>query len=178
MKRILIIAILLLASCGPPQEEYEQEWYEQRISNWWDKEWTCLENPTYHNDPDYIIDMDALNEAYLEAKREIIICEDPTIEWKSSCEIAQCMRGDCDTCAVWMWRKLLDKGWPDNVNGMMIIYFYNIDSYHLLNAVKYQGDFIMVDVTQILNAWPMMLSEIKGTFYPVVWFNLFEYREF
>jgi len=176
MKRILIIAILLLASCGPPQEEYEQEWYEQRISNWWDKEWTCLENPTYYNDPDYIIDMDVLNKAFLEAKREIIICEDPTIEWKSSCEIAQCMRGDCDTCAVWMWRKLLDKGWPDNVNGMMIVYIPLFDEHHLVNALWDGEDYIIADVMGILGPRP---GELNGLiFRPVVWFNLFESHQF
>ena len=92
MRKYAVIVAFIFCACGA-----SQTWYEERISNWCDKEWACLGNPTYHNDPDFVIDMDELNQAFIEARSEITVCPDPATEWKSSCEIAECMEGDCDT---------------------------------------------------------------------------------
>lgn len=175
-KSMLILAITpLFFGCGLIPEH--PKWYELRIDHWADKEWACLNNPTYHYDADYISDVDTINEIYQEAKSEITICKDPAIEWKSSCEIDQDRQGDCDTCAIWLWRKLRDQGMPDNINGMMIIYFSH-DEYHLVNAIKYGGTFLIMDLTEVLHSEPAEILNIQKEFQSIIWLNLFEYKIF
>jgi len=176
-KSILLFSLMfLLCSCAPLQDD-NVEWYEERIYNWIDKESECLNNPEYIFDPAFEIDINSLAKAFYDAKQEITICIDPAIEWKSSCEIEQIREGDCDTLGIWLWRKLRARGWPDNVNGMMIVYLNEFDSFHVVNAIKYNDDFIIADMMQILPSFTF-LSEIKQSFEPIVWFNLFEIELF
>ena len=174
MKKIAVIVAFIFCACGS-----SQTWYEERIANWCDKEWECQGDPTYHNDPDFVINMAVLHQAFIEARSEITVCPDPATEWKSSCEIAECMEGDCDTYAIWLWRKLRNRGWPDNVNGMMIVHIPSMPAeyqYHLVNAIKDRGGFIYCDVMGIIGPSPGVLNDL--IFRKVIWFNLFEYREF
>lgn len=171
MRIILLIFIVLLSfNCASTVDD---EWYIERISHWQIKEQACQRNPTYYNNPSFIIDQNELNRLFYKAKNEVEVVPDPVVEWRSSCEIAQDLKenqiisGDCDTAAIWFWRKLRDKGWPDDINGMMIVYFPRIDENHLINAIRHKEDeFVIFDIT--------------GSFYEesatlVIWFNLFHY---
>jgi len=176
---LLVLMLFLLCSCGPPQEDYQVslEWYEERIYNWMNKESECLHSPEYIFDPDFLINEQIIIEAFDETRNELEIVIDPAIEWMSSCEIAQILKGDCDTFSIWLWKKLRDQWFPDNINGMMIVYLIDFDSFHLVNAFKYKNDFYIVDTMRIITPIFSPLSEIEEPLEPIIWFNLFESQE-